>query len=137
MFKKIFTIILCLLALFSCYAINATPVFSAYAESYEVYFNDYSTLENVYTVDKISYLLCFNKKGESCAVNNGVTAKQILESFNAVVIKVENHEGGKSIYAYSNKIKYKKRMFNDIVNLHIEISENQIRVGTPIIYGSF
>lgn len=137
MFKKLFIICICLVSLLSCYAINSTPVFSAYADKYEVYFSEYSSLKSVWTVNKTGYLLCLNKKGESCAVDKQISARQILDEFDADIVKIEKHSEGTSIYAYSNKIKYKKRMFGKIVNLHIEVNDNQMRVGSPIIYGSF
>ena len=40
-------------------------------------------------------------------------------------------------YAYSPKIKYIERVNNHNINLHIVIGENSVKVGSPIIYGSF
>ena len=137
MLKKLCTLLLCFTLLTACYLANSVPVFASYANSYQVYFSDYSNLNGIKTVKKPHYFLFLNKKGESCVVQDGVTAEQILSDFNATIVRVEQHCLGKSIYAYSGKIKYKKRVFGCIVNLHIEISDSGVRVGSPIIYGSF
>ena len=137
MLKKLCTLLLCFILLTACYWVNSVPVFASYSNSYHVSFSDYSNLNGIKTVKKLQYFLCLNKKGESCVVQDGITAEQILSDFNATIVRVEQHCSGKSIYAYSSKIKYKKRVFNRIVNLHIEVSESGIRVGSPIIYGSF
>ena len=116
---------------------RSKPLFSDYASSFEVYFFDYSSLSGVKSVQKNEYVFCFNLRGESCVVENDYTAEQILSNFNAKIVKKEIHDNGVSIYAYSSKIKYKKQLFGKVVNLHIELSNGKITVGSPIIYGSF
>ena len=116
---------------------RSKPLFSDYSSRFEVYFFDYSSLNGVKNVDKSEYVFCFNLRGESCVVENDYTVEQILQDFNAKVVKTEHHDNGTSIYAYSKKIKYKKKVFNKVVNLHIELSNGKITLGSPIIYGSF
>ena len=138
MLKKSFVFILCIfcvMAMFFCQ--RSKPLFSDYASSFEVYFFDYSTLNGVKTIQKPEYVFCYNLRGESCVVENDYTVAQILKDFNAKVVKTETHDNGTSIYAYSSKIKYKKNLFGSVVNLHVELSNGKITLGSPIIYGSF
>ena len=116
---------------------RSKPVFSDYSSRFEVYFFDYSNLKGVKSVDKSKYVFCFNLRGESCVVENECSVEQILQNFNARVVKTEKHDNGVSIYAYSKEIKYKKTLFGKVVNLHIELSNGKITMGSPVIYGSF
>ena len=63
--------------------------------------------------------------------------EKILSRFSAKVVLTEQIDGVTSVYAYSNKIRYREVVQNKIVNLHLVINEKEVKVGCPIIYESF
>ena len=60
-----------------------------------------------------------------------------LESLAAVVLWTEEVDGVTSYYAKSDRLSKSVLISGALVNLHIAIKENEIVVGTPIIFGSY
>ena len=62
---------------------------------------------------------------------------ELVKKYNAKLIFIEKTDGVISKYYYSNSIPYKEIIKGKKVNLHIAISNSQITIGTPIIYGGY
>ena len=137
MLKKISVVLLSALVLVYCWGVTASPVFAKYSSEYEVYQKSNSSNATITTVSKREYAKLLYKYGESCVVEkDDFSVDNLFKDFNAKLVWIEKTSYGTSYYAYSPKIKYSKLMFNKKVNLQVFIGE-QIKLGTPIIYGSY
>ena len=138
MLKKVFVLIFSVFIVMSLIVFNNTPVFSDYADKYEVYLTDFSCSEKIISVNKFQYPFVFNVKGESAIIekqNFSLTA--FLKDLNAQIVICESGENYTCYYAYSPTLKKSKVIKDKMINLHIAITENCVKVGSPIIYGSF
>jgi hypothetical protein len=90
----------------------------------------------VYT-DRLGYIAYNGVTGESCVVSAEYSAKEIMDRFNAELLFTERTETGVNYYCYSNKIKYKKTINGEIINLQISVTDTQTKIGAPLIFGSF
>lgn len=117
---------------------NNMPVFFKYADKYEVYLTDYSCSNATKNVFLLEYLFTFNVKGESCVIDkNEFEKEKFLSDFSATEMFSESTGEIVCFYAYSPKIKYTEKINGKTVNLHVAIGKDQVKVGSPIIYGSF
>ena len=142
MIKKIIVCFLSLLLIFGIAFANKTPVFSGYANIFEVYLEESSSNAKIVNASKIDFLFLNKVCGESFKVDSlGFNIDKFLLNQQAKVVFIEEIESGISVFAYSKTIKYKKKINGKMVNLQIFIPNDkqnkQITVGTPIIYGSF
>ncbi len=136
MFKKLAVSLAIMLSAILIILINVAPIFSGYANSFEIYHGD--SAGQIRTVSYIEYFLSGKIKGE------GVTLKKenfdlddFLRDFKAKIKVCENIEGGVNYYAYSRKIPYRQKIYGKTVNLQIFVGEQTVKVGAPMIYGSF
>ncbi len=137
MLKKLFSLIVATIILFSVSVINSKPVFHGYAKTFEVYIGDNSSNAKIVSVSKKDFFLMSNICGQSfIADKETFDLNDFLEEFGAKIICVEKIKEGVSYYAYSPKIKYKNMLSGKPVNLQIFIGET-VKVGSPMIYGSF
>ena len=115
---------------------NNRPFFLNNFSDYKVV-RRYASSEGLFTDgDKSGY--SFNKKGESYVFDaTSFNTKNFLESIGATVVKREVLSKTEIIYAYTDEIKVFKNVFNSKVNIHIAISNGEIKVGIPFIYDSF
>ena len=74
---------------------------------------------------------------ESCVLEKDFDVEKLLYDLDAEIIFTETSQFVTSIYCFSPKLKYKKIINGEIINLHVAISESQIKIGSPIIYGSY
>ena len=136
MFKKcarVSVTLIFILSLALAYHNNARPTFLSYASDYEVYFFDGSYLPP----QKISgNVLPFGVKGEACEMEKTELEKLFLD-FNASLLFSEEIDGGINYYAYSPKIKYRTKINGQTINLHVFLGKDKIKVGTPVIFGSY
>ena len=117
---------------------NNTPIFRNYADEYEVYLTDFSCSNKIISVDKYKYPFIFNVKGECAVLNKDKFRLQsFLNDLNAQIVFIESDEDYDCYYAYSPNIKNSKVIKNQLVNLHVAILKDCVKVGSPIIYGSF
>lgn len=136
--KRTSFLLVSILLLISLFFINKTPVFKDFSDEYEVYFNTYSDTASIKTINIYEYPFTFSIKGESCVIKNKeFNIDDFFSSMNAKLLFSEEVDGVKCYYAYSTTIKYLKIVNNQKVNLQVAISNQQIKVGSPIIYGSF
>ena len=138
MLKKI-VVVLSVIILIAClFFANNTPLFNGYANKCEIYLDDCSNSKAILTIKNHEYPFIFNKKGESvCVEKQNFELHSFLLQMSARIVFSERVDGKTSYYAYSPKLKYIERLNNHAINLHIVIGENSVKVGSPIIYGSF
>lgn len=136
MFKRVLTAILCVIALIIPLVSARQPLFSAFADRYYVSYVSGATQPK--SVDKLEYLFLSAIKGESVYIDkDNFDMQRLLSHFNAKIVLEEQIEQGTSFYAFSPKIKYRTKIAQKTINLHVFIAENYVAIGSPIIYGSF
>lgn len=137
MLKRLFTCGLAVACLFSVYFTNKTPIFSDYGKNYELYIASASSSAKIINVNDKEFPFVFNVKGQAVSLDKQTfDLDAFISDFNAKIVFSEQVAGGDLYYAYSPKIKYKKKIGSDTVNLQVFIGE-QVKVGSPIIFGSF
>lgn len=137
MFKRIFSLFFALFIIASLWTANKTPLFLEFSDRFELYlFSPSSTATMVYT-DSLGYRAYNGVTGESCVVNDDISAQEIMDKFKAKLLFTETTETGVNYYCYSNKIKYQKTIKGQTVNLQISVTDTQTKIGAPLIFGSF
>ena len=138
MIKKVFVFVISAIIILSLFVFNNTPVFINYADNYEAYLTDFSCSNKIIKVNKYTYPFTLNIKGESAVLKKETfNLQSFLEDLNAEIIAMENGEKYTCYYAYSPDIKKTRVINGQTINLHIAITDKQVKVGCPIIYGSF
>ncbi len=130
--QKKLSVILSVLTLLILFALSLTPIFNNYAENLEVYQYKYSS--NCQISDN---LFCLFKTGESGVLKNGVEIQSVILAFNAKIVFVEQINETENFYCYSPKIKGYTRLKGEKINLHFAKGKTKVKVGSPIIFGSF
>ena len=140
-FKNLIKVFICFLSIITILGVffcTQTPLFYGYGNSFEISFGSYSSNARFCLVDDNEYRFVFNKTGESCEIfTEESDVKKILSDFSANVVFIEETAEQISYYAYSKKIKYLKIINGKMVNLQISLSNEKIKMGSPIIFGSF
>lgn len=140
MIKKICIFLASFFLICSLSLLNRTPVFKDFLDSdeYEISLNNYSNSSSIKTINIKNYPFIFSIKGESCTLNiQEFDLINFLNQMNAKLLFSERLEHCISYYAYSPSIKYQQLVNNEIVNLQVVISTDYVKLGSPIIYGSF
>ena len=116
---------------------TAVPVFDSYADKFEVT-KEASSKADFINLKKSEFKFISGVKSESFSLEtDDFNLTDFLNAYNAKTVFVEKTEAGVSYYAYSKKIKYKKTINGKEINLHINISNEKVTVGSPIIFGGF
>lgn len=137
MFKRIFLVVTFFLTLTSLWVATAVPVFGDYADKFEVTLESSSTA-NFINLTKKEFVFKSGIKSESFNINaDDFNLTDFLNAYGAKTVFIEKTEAGVSYYAYSKKIKYRKLIDEKAINLHINISNDSVTVGSPIIFGGF
>ena len=138
MLKKIITTVLSVICCFFLCLSVAKPVFSDYADSFELYLHECSSNASIVFVSKSDYPFISDIKGESCKLlKSEFEIEKFLNEFSATVHFTEVIDEGTAYYAYSEKIRYSAEVKGQRINLHIFIAKESVTVGSPLIYGSF
>lgn len=138
MFKKIATILTAWFCLMGVWVVNNKPIFSAFSSEYEVYSFQNGSNGDIQTTQLKDYLGCSLKYGEACVIDLAdFGEKAFLEYYGATIVFLEQTCYGTSLYGYSPKIKYSTIINGEKINLHVFICENYVKVGSPIIFGSY
>ena len=138
MLKKVLALLLSCFIITGLFVFNNSPIFKNYADEYEVYLTDFSCSNKIISVDKNKYSFILGIKGESVVIEKADFCLQsFLTDFNARVVLVESAENYTCYYAYSPNIKSSRQINDKAVNLHIALTDQRVKVGSPIIYGSF
>ena len=121
----------------SLFIANRVPTFDI-SEKCEVYFANYSISTGIKEVDKKDFKFLFGVKGESYTIDaNDFCLEEFLSKMQARIMFSEQLSDVVCYYGYSPKIKYLQMVDGEIVNIHIAVRKSCVKVGTPIIYGSF
>ena len=136
MFKKVLVLILATCILINLAICNNQPLFSQFNNKFEVYLSNSSDGQIVFA-DSKTYPFISGIYGESVAINKEeFCLRDFLSNMQAKIIFTEQIDEGISYYAYSPKIKYRTKIKNKIINLHVFVGAG-VKVGSPIIFGSF
>ena len=140
MLKRLFVIFT---TVFICIAIlvpNKSPIFYGYAPKFELYLQSASSNAVMVVANADDYSNFINVKGESFkTVKENFNLHNFFSDMNAKLLFTESVAEGTSYYAFSKSIRYRDEVRGEVVNLHVFISNatNQVKVGSPLIYGSF
>ena len=138
---KIFINFLLIALLFVLYVVNSNFYLKDFDGKFEAYRLSSSSNAEIVSLDKKNVYYCFSKVGEACLLDKKLEIEEILLKFNAKLVFTEEIEGegykGTSYYAYTNEIRYEKIIDGKKINLHIYSCEEYMKVGSPLIYGSF
>ncbi len=135
MLKKVLTFLACFSFASFLVVTCSMPLFSRYEKDVKIYLNSNSSLCEETVQDR---LLLAGKTGESFCFEKGeIEIEQIFDDFRAEIIMVEEIEEGQSIYAYSKKIPCYKIIKGKKINLHVFVAKDTVKVGAPLIFGSF
>ena len=137
MFKKLCCVAFSFIAILYMTMCYRMPVFSEYAKDFELYLNCPSSTCQIIKATKLESVFIGRIYGESFKADKNFDAGKLVDRFNAKLVKVEVVNGIENYYYYSPKIKYKKQLFGERVNIHVAVTKTQITIGSPIIFGSF
>ena len=137
MLKNISVAIICAIVITSFAFIGSAPVLRGYSHNHVGYLtNSSSAIRTVKLTNSLPVFYAI--RGESCSFTaTDFDVDGFFNKYGATKVITEQTEFGVSYYAYSPQIKYKERISNTNVNLHVAIYQDRITIGTPIIYGSF
>ena len=134
----LFILIVCFLMLLSGAVINSHSYLDKYSGRYEVYLSSNSSSARIVAISKKETCRYVSKRGEAIFISNSnLKVEEIFDSLSAKLNFIEEMENGVSYYGYSDKIKYKKYIRGKTINVHVYKSDGGIKIGLPIIYGSF
>ena len=136
-FEKVFVIFALFLTLILLFVSNSIFYLKDFDGNFEVYREFSSSTDNIQSVKKEQMLFMIGKKGEGCFLSNNMSIFEILKKLNADVVFEEEILEGKSYYCYSKDIKHKTMVKGEVINLQVCISQKGVKIGTPLIYGSF
>lgn len=138
MFKKITTISLSIFTVFFAWTLCSIPIFNDYGNTREIYQQSNSSCSEIHTTTKTSNCTFTMRYGEGCVVDKDCADyQQILDRYNAQIVFIERTEFGTSYYAFSKSIPYSTCFKKQKINLQVFVGESYIKLGTPIIYGSY
>lgn len=138
MLKKILSILTAWFCLLGAWCVNNRPLFLDFGNEYEIYSMANGSNAKIECANSNSYYTFALKYGESCSLSaSEFCQKRFLNQYNARLIFTEQASHGTSVYAYSPQIKYCAYIKGEKVNLHFFIGEQAVKVGSPIIFGSY
>jgi len=138
MFKRLFFFGICLTFICFFTLSNNAPIFLKFSDNFEVYTVNYSSSSEIINVNALTYRFIFSKKGESASIERDkFNLSDFLSSMNAKIIFTEQVEDRNIYYAYSPSIKYLKVIGDKKINLQICVKTDSVKVGSPLIFGSF
>ncbi len=137
MLKKVSVIIASLLLVICLFIVNRVPVLDR-ANEYEIYLESYSTTEQIKKVEKEEYKFILGVKGESFSLKNeNFCLDEFVKELDLDMVYEENLGEVVCYYGYSKKVKYLETIDGNLINVHIAVKKECVKIGFPIIYGSF
>ncbi len=138
MFKRVIPILLSAVCLCMVCYVNRTPVFGKFASELELYIGAPDSTAQIITVNAEKVPFISSVYGEAFTTSREeFNLNQFLDEFRAEMVFTESIEQGVSYYAYSSNIKYGQLINGKRVNLQVFIGDSTVKVGSPIICGSF
>ena len=138
MLKKALTIVCCALVISFAWVISSQAVFSSFSSKTEVYQRKNSSCADVTSISNEQLPLSFYRYGEAVTFDGkNFRLEEILDAFNASLKFTEQTEFGVSYYAYSKDLKYSCLVKGEKINLHVFINQDSVKLGSPILFGSY
>ena len=140
MLKKLTIIFLCVISLTICWWVNGKPIFSNLvgAERLEIYQRSNSSRAQIDTVNQLEYKIATNRYGEACVISiQDFKLKEIFDVLHAKLVFTETTNYGVSYYGFSPNIKYSKNLNGKKINVQVFVGESQVKIASPMIYGSY
>ncbi len=137
MLKKLSITACIILAFFWMFSVNSLISNTKFGKPFELYLHTNSSDATIVCAENLSLKDLVNVRGASFTLDSKVDVQALLSKLNAKTVKTEVTPFGKSVYAYSKDIKYKKLINGTLINVHIFISQNSAILGVPLIYGSY
>lgn len=132
-----FTVLACLIISTYAVFISKTPIFDGYSNTCEVYFSSASDGNLLNGVTRKDFFSLNNVKGQAFFVEKNFDVQSFLKKYNAQILFGEEIDGGISYYCYSKLIPYSATVKHKRVNIQIYRKNDGVKVGSPIIFGSF
>lgn len=137
MLKKA-SVLLASLVLFMGLWLSVRPVFYGRANRLELYLKSNSSNAQIVRVNGNDLQLASGVKGECFKTDKkSFELEDFLLEFQAKKVLEESTQDGQSIYAYSPKIRYCRKIQGKTVNLQVFVGKEEITVGTPLIFGGY
>ena len=139
MLKRLTVLFLCALTLIGCWWVNSNELFDGLnGITTELYEHKNSSSAQISLASHLDYRFSTNKYGEACVVDRkDFCLAEFLSDFNASLIFTERLSHGVSYYAYSPQIKYSKNINGKKINIHVFVGDQNVKVASPIIFGSY
>ena len=136
--KKIFYLTVCLLILTILSIYSSLPVVTGLGKNVEFYMGEGGSNGQITSITELSKYSFKQIKGEGVIVEDEQKLIEFVKDYNVNFYFSQEVENGTSYYGYSSKIKYQAKLNGKIINVHIHVSDKKvIKIGTPIIYGSY
>lgn len=90
-----------------------------------------------FITEDITFYNLFKRDGVSASLTNDYNYQIIVKKLDAKIVHRFNDGSVNNLYYYTEKLPKKEIINGKAVNLHFAITENNIVVGTPIIYGGY
>ncbi len=137
MLKKA-SVLLASLVLFMGLWLSVRPVFYGRANRLELYLKSNSSNARIVRINGNDFQLASGVKGECFKTDKKTfVLGDFLLEFQAQKVFEETTQEGRSVYAYSPKIRYCRKVQGKTVNLQVFVGKEEITVGTPLIFGGY
>lgn len=133
--KRILYIFISLIILVFSWALHSTPVLSGLGKSVEVSVSLGGSASNFITVPSGTPI--WANFGESVVVDSEENLLEFIKLYNIDFLFSESTFDGVSYYGYSKKIPHVEIVNGKKVNFHVHCAGRVVKVGIPLIYGSF
>ena len=137
MLKKFSVVIASLLLVICLFIANRVPILDR-ANEYEIYLESYSMTNRIKMAKKNDYKFIFGVKGESVTLkDDNFCLDEFIKELDVDIVYKENLGEVVCYYGYSKKVKYLEMVDGNLINVHVAIREESVKIGFPLIYGSF
>ena len=136
--RKFLTVAACFVASLILILTYFQPIFYGYGNARELYLYENSSNALIVSADYNGRFNRADVKGESFTVDKeNFDVFAFFARFNGKIKFTESVDGNISYYGYSPKIKYRCGLNGYVINLHVCVRKNDVKIGSPIIFGSF
>ena len=137
---KIFYLTVCAFIFAIIYMYSSLPLTSGLSKRAEFYVQGNGSNAQIVNVENLTELqkYSFSKvHGEGAIVEDKQKLFKFITDYGVEFYYSQKIEDGTSYYGYSNKIRYSQKLNGKIINVHIHVKNGTIKIGFPIIFGSY
>lgn len=136
MLKKLYITFIAAFFVFALALLNNPPAFYGFSAEKTAYIGSESSQAVIEDFGALEFVNGI--KGESCRVKaENFDLDAVIKNYSAEIIKVERVAGTVSYYFFSPVFKNSVTIGGEKINLHIAVNNEQVTMGTPLIYGSY